>query len=121
MILAPDSPTGLVVEATGTDTLSVTWSSQTASSFNVVYSPTDGGNEQTETVGSGTATSTNIGGLTAGTSYTVYVIAVFDGKDSDPSTIKSVYTSKIPKNTRRSVSCWSNVGSALYHLVYYAN
>ena len=121
MILAPDSPTGLVVEATGTDTLSVTWSSQTASSFNVVYSPTDGGNEQTETVGSGTTTSTNIGGLTAGTSYTVYVIAVFDGKDSDPSTIKSVYTSKIPKNTRRSVSCWSNVGSALYHLVYYAN
>ena len=96
MILAPDSPTGLVVEATGTDTLSVTWSSQTASSFNVGYSST-GGNEPTKTVGSGTATSTNIGGLTAGTSYTVYVIAVFDGKDSDPSATQTVYTSKVLK------------------------
>ena len=93
-ILAPASPAGLAVAATGTTTMSVTWSSQTADSFKIFYSPTDDEAQQTKTVDSETDTSTAIENLTAGTSYTVYIIAVFNEADSIASSDSTVYTSK---------------------------
>ena len=78
-VTAPARPSSVQVTAATISSLTVTWDAQDADSFTVVYWISVGDEESVTGLG---GTNYILTGLTADTTYTVHVVAVFDERSS---------------------------------------
>ena len=92
--LEPNAPSNVGVTTVTVNSLTVTWtaSSTAGVSYTVTLTEKDGTTEKSETDVSGTSKA--VGGLTAGTQYTVVVVAVIGGQSSAEVNGGKFYTSK---------------------------
>ena len=94
IFLEPIAPSNVGVSTVTVNSLTVTWaaSSTAGVSYTVTLTENDGTTEKTEPGVSGTSKA--FGGLTAGTQYTVVVVAVIGGQSSAEVNGGNFYTSK---------------------------
>ena len=78
-VTAPAQPSSVQVTAATISSLTVTWDAQDADSFTVVYWISVGDKESVTGL---SGTNHILTGLTADTTYTVHVVAVFDERSS---------------------------------------